>query len=567
MKRKLSLLLASLFLFGLFAACTGNGDPSPTPAAPGPGDNNNPGDVDIDPDWDPDIQYDEYIPPPSDAAMELDILMWSGSGTYLTDLGNQNWAPEDIRGQNEAAAYAVAKEFKKLYPNVKINILAVSGAPEDAAGGAGWAQEMENFRAERGKYPDLFCTVDMVSDVKKGFLADISVFENDPVYRSFNKSVLMMTNYNGRQFALPQYLLPWGIYVNKTLADNNNINIPDPDWTIDEYTRFVSNSDPEAPWFGAMDAERGILMTSSKGFAYNLVNRKPGDPFVMLDTPEFYKLMEYIPGWANHAAYPQNDLGNVPEGFMGEHWWWPYRFFQQGKLLTLAGDPWMMGDQANPNPESTFYVSWDWDIYPRPSTAELGNTVGVVLDPFGIHNFQAYVTAGTMTQEEADLRLKVCYELLKFWCADSRSWQARADQMWLDGTALKTSLNDSLPLVTGAKFNEQMEIWYSTETHKRFADKSKMPGFHAILELWEDGQIWDVSDKAYAWTYEAEGSSRLILHEYDRSWDIDIVGATRTDANWLDNVKARMPDWNRQFNERWAKVYAELDDAIERYYS
>ena len=574
MKSKLSLLFAIMMLLTLVAACGGgtDGADSGIPAATPPPDNqgtNDPGEVDTDEGWG-DATYDgEYVPPLTDFAMEIDILLWSGAGTYLRDLGNQDWGPEDLFGQNEAKAYAIAKEFNKIYPNVVINILAVDGGPEEAAGGAGWAQELENFRAEYGKYPDIWASFDMFGDIRKGLVADISIFENDPVYRSFNKGIMDMMNYNGRQFGLPQYIVPWGIFVNRTLAEQNNIDIPDPDWTLEEYTRFISNSVPNE-WYGAPDAEIISINTMAKGFAYQMLNRGPGDPFVIFDSPEFYAILEHIPRWANHAVWPQADIENVDEGFMD--WWWSPRWFQTGKTLTLAGDPWFMGDFAHPDPNHWFHVAFDFDIYPRPSTADVPSHVGLVLDPMVIHNYHAYVDAGQLTEEEADMKLKMAWEFAKFFSADTRAWQAAADQMFSDvnddGTVVfKTSLNDSMPLVVGRAFHDQMEIWYSTETHARYKNNPNMPGWQAVLELWEAGQVWDYSDKAYPRFFEYDGSSREILFEWHNSWNPDVNGGVRrTDANWLDTIKARMPDWNREINERFERVFAETDDAIARFY-
>ena len=127
-------------------------------------------------------------------------------------------------------------------------------------------------------------------------------------------------------------------------------------------------------------------------------------------------------------------------------------------------------------------------------------------------------------------------------------------------------MNDSFPMVTGPEFQKQMDIWYTTETHARFADKDKMPGFQYILELWEDGQFWDISDKAYPWNYEFEGSSRGILYEWSNYWNPDITGAARTDANWLDQIYSRLPEWNTNFNERFATQFKLLTEGINRFY-
>jgi hypothetical protein len=504
-----------------------------------------------------------YFPLPHDTVGEITIMMWSGDGSFLQDIGNRDFDPEEIFGQNQAAAIATARAFNQIYPNIRINIFAKEGDPN--SDDIPWAQHRENFRLEYGVFPDLYAATDVPGDVERGMIADISIFANDPMYQSFNPSVMAMMNIGGRQFGLPQYLLPWGVYVNYSLADANNIDIPPVDWTIDEYTAFTANHRPDE-WYGAMDAELLLIRTGTKDFVYNLANRAPDDHFVDFNSDAMRSLLEYIPMWANNAVHPQNDLGRVAPEFMDENWWWSYRFFQAGKLLTLAQDPWMMGDLANPTEGHWGAAMFgEWDIFPRPSTPFAGNTVGVVLDPFVIHNYAMDDGDPELSDEEFN-KLHIAYTFAKFWCGDTAAWQARADQMFNDDGTLKTALNDSLPLVTGEEFDSQMEIWYSTLTHQRFACRDTMPGFHYVLELWQDGQIWDVSDKSYPWTYEFEGSMRNITYEWDNSWNPDVTGAARTDANWLDQIYARLPGWNEQFNQRWADKFISVEEALERYY-
>jgi hypothetical protein len=500
---------------------------------------------------------------PADTAAELTIMMWSGDGSFMQDIGHKNYSPEELLGQNQAAAYATAKEFNKLYPNVKINIYAKSGDPN--ADGLSWAQHRENFAVEYGTYPDLYAATDLIGDAQKGMVADISIFADDPVYQSFNTSIMEMMNFEGRQFGLPQYMVPQGIFVNRSLADANNIDIPDPNWNIDEYTAFTAHSHPDV-YYGAMDAPMELLRTGTQDFVYNLLHRQPDDPYVNLNSAASRKLLEYIPIWSRNAVWPQNDLGNVSAEFMSANDWWSFNFFKNGKILTLAGDPWMMGDAANPTPGHWGAVQFDdWDIYPRPSTDYVENHVGVVLDPFAIRNYAMDDGNPELSAIEY-AKLRITYEFAQFWCGDTRSWQARADQMFNDQGILKTAMNDSFPLVTGSAFDEQMEIWYSAPIHRRFADKNKMPGFRYVLELWEKGQFWDIADKAYPWQYEFEGSVRPIVYEWENMWDAAVSGAARTDANWLDQVYAKLPGWNGQFNRRWAETFKAVEDGLAVYY-
>lgn len=499
----------------------------------------------------------------ADVAGEITIMLWSGDGTFMEDIGRRQFAPEDLRGQNNAAAVAVARAFNELYPNVKVNVFAKSGGPND--NGVGWSQELENFRAEHGRYPDIFASTDLIGDITRGLVADLSQFSNDPLYKSFNPSVMNMMNYYGFQGGLPQFLLPWGVYVNRALAEDNNIDVPSPTWTIDEYTRFVNSADGVNFW-GSMDTEFDFIRTGTTVFEQMMSRYDGTGEFVDVDSDEVKTLIDFIPRWARSAIWPQHDLGLVPTAIMDENWWWSHRFFTQNRLLTNGNDPWMMGDCANPDPAHwAVCLSSDWDIYPRPSTEFQPNTVGVVIDPLVVFNF-CMADGNPECTEEETAQTKLAYTFASFWAGDTRAWQARLDQQFLDGEILRTSLSTSFPLVTGPEFEEQMNIWFQAPNHARFSDPNRMPGFHEILRIWEAGQFWAVSDKTYPWTYNFEGASRPILYEWLNMWNPDVAGARRTDANWADNVKARLTDWNTSFNQRFTEARTGLRESLIQFY-
>lgn len=490
---------------------------------------------------------------------EIDIMMWSGDGTYIEDVGHLNLSPEDLKGQNNAAIYAVAKAFNEVYPNVKINVFAKSGGPDN------WYQEIENFKAEHGKYPDVYAATNLANDVARGFVADLSVFKNDPLYKSFNPAIMKAMNYFGFQAGLPQFLQPWGVYINKALAEENNIDVPDPDWTFDDYTDFVTSADNTNFW-GSMDVETSFIRTGVNTFEKQMLNWSGTGDYVNVASDEVKALLDYIPEWASAAVWAQNDIGQVPAEVMDANWWWSHKFFMENKILTNAGDPWMMGDCAYADPTHwAACKSTDWDIYPRPATDYVGNTVGLVLDPMAVYNH--CVNDGDVAcSDEENAKIKLAYTFVAFLAGDSRAWQARADQTFLDGTVFKSAMNDSLPLVTGKAFDEQMAIWYQPSHHARFEDPAVMPGWHEVLRLWEDGQIWSVSDKAAVWTYDFEGASRAIIYEWDNIYNPEIAGARRTDANFPNEVKARLADWNTAWNQRHSESVQSLIDGLKEFY-
>src|SRR5690606_4665620 len=214
----------------------------------------------------------------------------------------------------------------------------------------------------------------------------------------------------------------------------------------------------------------------------------------------------------------------------------------------------------------------NWDIYPRPSTDYVDNTVGVVLDPLAIHNYALEDENPELSDEEY-AKLQIAYTFASFWIGDDRAWEARRDQMYKNGDTIKTAMNDSVPLVTGDAFTRQMEIWFEAENHAMLADKEKFPGFHYMMEVFAGGNVQDVSDKAYPWYYDDNGTRRGILYEWDNFNLPEVLtgtpGATsprRTDAGFTTAVLAKLPEWNTQANARFKTEVDKLKAALKLHY-
>lgn len=495
-----------------------------------------------------------YIELDHDITGDLSILCWSGDGEYHEDIGHQNWAPEDITAINVASIYAMAKKFNETYPNVTINLYAMG----DWEGS--WSQQMENFKAQYGKYPDIWATQSLIEDVEKGLAADLSVFADDPVYQSFNPAIMNMMNYYGMQAGLPQYMVPHGVFVNKDLAEQNNIDVPDPDWTIDDYTLFISQSDNVTFW-GAMDIPRPWVDTGTKDITYMMTNYTGEGDHVNLDSDAVKELLSLIPKWAENTVWTQNDVGAVPQEIMDENGWSGHWFFSNGYILTWDGDPWNIGVYANSEPQEG-QAAFQMDVYPRPATDYVGNTVGMVLDPLAVHNYAMDDGNPELSGSEEE-KLKLAYTFAAYWVGSTEAAQARVDQQFLSGGILRTAANDSIPFVTGEEFDRQMEIWYSLPTHTRCKD---MPGWKKCMELWEAGQIWDAPEKTYPSRILEDGAVKMCMDEWLYYYADDKMTAKRASDGWLDEIKSKLPEWNRLANQRFAEAEQQLKDALKDFY-
>lgn len=503
----------------------------------------------------------------ADTTATLDIMVWSGDGQYHEDLGHKDLKPSELKGQNVAAIYAVAKEFNKIFPNIKINLFAKLDDPN--GGGVSWEQEIENFKNDHGKYPDIWASNNVTRDISKGLVLDLSEFSENAYYKEMNESLLNMTNYYGFQAALPQYILPWGIYVNRELAEENNISAPSVNWNWTQYTNFVSKAKPANDFYGSWDA--GMRLIRWATVEKQLQNNTVENAYIDITTTEFSNAVKQLPKQATTAVQSLFGLGELTADDMvniGNYW--GYKAFADGKLLTYDGDPWMLGF-SNIEGDGNYVLSGDWDIYPCPAVNTNDNYVSAVLDPLCVYNY--YEKTGEVS-ENARKKALIAYAFSAFWTADTRSWEARANQQYCSSTTasgeaiLASALNDSFPIVTGEEFTKQMDLWYSTPGHAAYQNTTKFPGFAEVCRLWNDGKIYSVSDKAYPLSYtDSDGTAIDCLAYLTQFGNPDYVGnVTISDTTWANTYIAGIPEWNTRMNGYFTNAFALLETSLKNYY-
>ncbi|MBD5460118.1 MAG: extracellular solute-binding protein [Lachnospiraceae bacterium] len=494
---------------------------------------------------------------------DIDIMTWGGDSVYHADLGHQEISDMELDNYTVAMIYAMAKKFNEMYPNVKVNLYAV------ASGGENWDQELENFKAEHAKYPDIYSSMALPKDVAKGMVADMSIYANDPLYQSFNSSVMEMMNYYGVQAGIPYFMIPWGVWVNKELAETKNVPCPDPDWTIDEYTDFVTSADKQTFWglmWGGEDYASKFIGTGVDTVNAALKEGKEID----LASDQVMRLLDYVPKWSSVEVWAKWNEGAIDVSIMDAGDWGAWHFFCKNFLLTCSGEPWFLRTACQSQnedgtwPENAVQAT-DWDIYPRPSTDYRGNNIGIITDPLVMHNY-AMDDGDPALSDAEKAKLDLTYAFTSYWCGATEAMQARADQMYNNYGTLHSSLTDSFPLVTGEEFDRQMAIWYSVGGRSRYADENRMPGFQYVLKLWEEGAIYDYSDKCYPCKIMEDGMEIHCLDEWNRMTYNDVSGLLENDPNWLDTIKANLPEWNTKSKERLAKAQEELQTGLKTYY-
>lgn len=508
----------------------------------------------------------------SDVEGEVSIMTWSGDGKYHEDIGGEDISESKLTSQNVAQIYAVAKKFKEKYPNVKINVYAKAGDPNQP-GTPSWDQEIENFKTKYGKYPDIWGADDIISDIKKGLVADLSVYKNEDSYKAYNTNLMKQMNYDGMQAGLPSYSIPWGIWINKQLATDNNIEVPDPDWTIDEFTDFVSQADGKE-FFGMKCAATDPAGHDGHGpmdildMGVPTINKQIKEKnSVDLNTDEVKSLLKDASKWAASSVDSAEGAETLSTEIAQENMGYSWTYFVNNRTLVNMEDPWYLTAGADPSAKKsdTYIKSKDWDFYPFPSTEYMGgeNTIKLVMDPICLHNYALDDSKPEMSKKEKS-QLDLTYTFATYWTASTEAREAIFKQGWTqDGEKKDSAASDTFPVVTGKAYDEQMDIWNEHPAHKVYKDKE---GFQKVIKIFKEGKSWDYVDKCWTKKIKEHGEEIYTLQEWISCNDKDVAGAWMTDKNWADSVKSKLKDWNATINKRIKKADQEFKAALKKYY-
>jgi len=154
---------------------------------------------------------------------------------------------------------ALIDSFMEAHPNIRVELRRdITGAGEEFTG------NLLNAQAA-GVLPDVFAIDNVPTGYSNGMLLDITEYwdadeDTALVYPNIAETAI----YNGSRYAVPSFQFIKGIYLNISLFDQYNIELPPKDWTYDEFVDlaiqirqagmndYVYSIDP---WFGSLDFE------------------------------------------------------------------------------------------------------------------------------------------------------------------------------------------------------------------------------------------------------------------------------------------------------------------------
>jgi len=123
--------------------------------------------------------------------------------------------------------------FEAAYPNINVEVIDISS--DDIF-------DILLNTAAAGTMPDLYLTYQVPILVQNGWALDVTEYlDNDPDAAEIMQSYREVGQVLERDYAIPAYTHPYVSIVNTTMIKNYNLEIPDADWTWDEYVELAEN--------------------------------------------------------------------------------------------------------------------------------------------------------------------------------------------------------------------------------------------------------------------------------------------------------------------------------------
>ena len=150
-------------------------------------------------------------------------------------------------GQAEAGEpevlQALIAQFEEAHPNIHVEFVPIDQGT--------WDEGLTNLAAQ-GNLPDVFWVFSVSAAVSNEWALDLTEFyEKDPDAAELYPTMVPSSKIGGKNYSYPAVLFPHMIFMNKTLFEKYNVELPSTDWTWDEYFELAEElSHPEEYYYG-----------------------------------------------------------------------------------------------------------------------------------------------------------------------------------------------------------------------------------------------------------------------------------------------------------------------------
>lgn len=290
------------------------------------------------------------------------------SGEFVVEgIGEDEYADYTVSGDLKVAINlsrptdyeAVLDKFQELYPDVNLTI--------DYFSGSDVADEYLAANAAAGTLPDVVFDEPgkLPIYVRQGWLYPLDEFvKEDPLFEDVDKGIINNYTFNGQLYALPNSLTFQVMVLNNDILNELNLDHPDLDWTIEDYTELMkaatnseySGCETLTAW---MDYGSAIFAGVGDKWGYSNETRQFNLTGSLLQSVKLMQNLNSIPGVVAERLKSTKDTSGETD--------YAKKFgsdsgtaaFNTGKVLVESSGTWKYSAL-----ESS--LSYDWEVWTTP---------------------------------------------------------------------------------------------------------------------------------------------------------------------------------------------------------
>ena len=300
-----------------------------------------------------------------------------------------------INGSRNSDFEALFEAFKERYPNVTVNPVLFETTSDDAL------NRLTAYKMADEKMPDVIFddAGPIPSYIQNGWMYPLTEFvKDDAEFESIPQNLRDNYTYNGNIYALPQTIHSNMIIINEDLVEEMNVDLPEYDWTWDDFTDFVKAC-TNSSYSGIEDMTEAYnwmpgTMTegaSITGYEYetNTFNLEAVRKYV-----NYYKDLEKLNGVEGTSLTKQSASGKTDYEAKFGVTPGSDKGFIAGKIAGTFTGSWNFAKWSQKN------LNFNWDLYPVPQCAE--------------GRVPIHVDYCWMTTDVAEENVEAAFEFLKF---------------------------------------------------------------------------------------------------------------------------------------------------------
>jgi raffinose/stachyose/melibiose transport system substrate-binding protein len=204
--------------------------------------------------------------------------------------------------KNDPATAGIVKAFQAKYPDIKINVV---GQPVDQH------EQQMTIAAQSNTLPDMFWVYNSLAQTmaKDGKLLDLTpILKQNDLQSKFPKSMLSGYNGSGIQYGVPYQALVTGLYYNKKILSQYNLQLPTTFDDLLNVAKALHSHGVTTISQGAKDSSFSVwaFLTMLDRFGWEQKQSGLLDGSISYDNPDFQKLYAHIDELAKAGAFPKN---------------------------------------------------------------------------------------------------------------------------------------------------------------------------------------------------------------------------------------------------------------------